>query len=131
LQKPTVIIINQPRPRSLIKPVFVPKQLPSIKERTIKENLTQKATLKCKSPRPESAFSRSTTFVATESSHHPLQVLCLYPIINLYLILNSIWMWVYYSLNQHAIDSNIYSKNLIRIKMGINKAIIYKNNSFL
>ncbi len=78
-QVPSSIVIDEPLPPKLINPIFVKPHLPSIKDHVMKENLTLKATLKCKSPRPSSLFSRSNTFVGNEAeeqtkSSHPLQV---------------------------------------------------------
>jgi hypothetical protein len=72
-----------------ILPIYTPRRsvtlytsqqhLPLLKERIIKANLAQKASFKCKSPRPDSSLSRSTSAIVTSSQlqfkpYNPLKV---------------------------------------------------------
>ena len=75
---PISIVPRQPIP-VLPKLAPIPLHLPLIKERTVHDNLTQKSTLKCKSPRPGTNLSRSTVSNGADRHHsprlhHPLQV---------------------------------------------------------
>lgn len=60
------------------RPTPIKPYLPLIKEKTIEKHLGQKSTLKCKSPRPGTALSRSTHSLGAElypgTQHRPLQV---------------------------------------------------------
>ena len=69
---PTVVRESTP-PR-----VFKPR-LPPIKDHMIKDHLTQKANLRCKTPRPGSVYDRSMAVIASASeqankTRHPLKV---------------------------------------------------------
>ncbi|UJR14043.1 hypothetical protein I4U23_001040 [Adineta vaga] len=74
----TALIIKQYSPRDHFQPVASTAHLAVIKDHIMKENLSQKTTLKCKSPRIGSAFSRSTIYNGNEEyeptrSSRPLQ----------------------------------------------------------
>jgi hypothetical protein len=95
LQVPPSTVVKKPLPPKLLKPIVVQQSLPVIKNHVIQENLTLKPTLKCKSPRPESLYSRSNTFVVNEVDEqtkirHPLQVSYFFQIMNRLTIVNSI-----------------------------------------
>lgn len=63
----------------MIQQLSVENHLPLMKERTFRQNLTQKSTIRSKSPRPELTNSLSTLSMATEHGRtsrmsRPLQV---------------------------------------------------------
>lgn len=75
IDPPQPVIVHRP------PPLLPPIHLPSIKDRVIRQNLTQKPALRCKTPRPISvySFTRSNTIAISEpdeptKTHHPLQV---------------------------------------------------------
>ncbi|CAF0863895.1 unnamed protein product [Rotaria sordida] len=77
-QKISSTDVNQSSFPKLFKPITVQLHLPNMNDHVVKENLTQKAILRCKSPQTSNIFSRSTTFVDIEpqeetKSYHPLQ----------------------------------------------------------
>ncbi|CAF2674429.1 unnamed protein product [Rotaria sp. Silwood2] len=77
-QKPSSTDTNQSSFPKLFKPITVQLHLPTMNDHVVKENLTQKAILRCKSPQASSLFSRSNTFIGIEpeeetKSYHPLQ----------------------------------------------------------
>jgi hypothetical protein len=60
-------------------PSSIRSRFPPIQDHVIKHNLTLKATLRCKTPRPGSLHRRSNTMIVVEpdeqtKTHHPLQV---------------------------------------------------------
>ncbi|CAF1412219.1 unnamed protein product [Adineta steineri] len=75
---PSSIPIDQFSPQDDLQPILLSSHFTLIKDHTIKQNLSQKAILKCKSPRAGSAISRSTIFGGTDiyeqtKSRRPLQ----------------------------------------------------------
>ena len=75
LKKITPTVIREPTP-----PRFFQPRLPPIKDHVIKDNLTQKPTLRCKTPRPQSFYDPSMAVISLEleqsnKTRHPLQVL--------------------------------------------------------
>ncbi|CAF0986418.1 unnamed protein product [Rotaria sp. Silwood1] len=77
-QKPSSTDTNQSSFPKLFKPINAKIHLPAMSDHVVKENLTQKAILRCKSPQASSIFSRSNTFINVEpeeetKSYHPLQ----------------------------------------------------------
>lgn len=84
-QLPPIVNIKQ-KSRPIITKIETPVQqpvirLPPIKDHVIKQNLTLKPALRCKTPRPISVFSitRSNTLPISEpeepmKNYHPLQV---------------------------------------------------------
>ena len=87
--------MNQLPPPKILKPIVIKSQYPLIKDHITKQNLTQKVTLKCKSPRPGSAFSGAASLINTDSQEqfqtsHPLQVLYSTQMLHYYITFNRI-----------------------------------------
>ena len=69
-------MIKQYPRRQYLQPMTSTSHLTLINDHVLKENLSQRTTLKCKTPRMGSALSRSTTYGGNEDqkTSRPLQV---------------------------------------------------------